>query len=91
MDLVAYILARNAAGSGGGGGGGSEEGQDKSYIHTQRVASTEWSITHRLDKYPSVTIVDSGGNAVMGEVQYLSKQTVKVTFSAAFAGTAYLN
>lgn len=66
-------------------------GTTETIEYTQRVASSEWVITHNMDKYPSVTIVDSGGNAVMGDVQYLSKQEIRVTFSAAFAGTAYLN
>ena len=68
-------------------------GQDEidSYEHTQGVASTTWTITHNLDKYPSITIVDTSDNVVNGEAQYQSKNTIVLNFSAAFAGKAYLN
>ena len=64
---------------------------DKNYVYSQTVASDVWDIEHNLKKYPSVTIVDSGGNGVVGEVTYLSKDKVQVSFSAAFSGKAYLN
>jgi hypothetical protein len=32
---------------------------DKKYVHNQIVASNFWEIQHNLDKYPSVSIVDS--------------------------------
>lgn len=64
---------------------------DKTYIYNMPTPSSVWTITHNLDKYPSVTIVDSAGSVVMGDITYTSKSTIKVTFSAAFSGTAYLN
>lgn len=64
---------------------------DKTYIHTQSSASAVWEIQHNLDKYPSVTIVDSGNNVVIGEVVYIDKNNVRVTFNAAFSGKAYMN
>lgn len=68
------------------------EGQsDKNYIHRQDVASNEWNIVHNLDKYPSVSIVDSSGNKVVGDVEYLSANNLKIKFSSAFSGKAYLN
>jgi hypothetical protein len=49
-----------------------------------------------LDKYPSVTVVDTGFTIVYGEVQYLSKNQLEITFKegnelTAFSGEAYLN
>ena len=64
---------------------------DKHYTHTQSVASASWTITHNLNKYPSVTVVDSAGSVVVGDVQYLSLNDVVITFSGPFSGTAYLN
>lgn len=61
------------------------------YIHHQQVAAREWLIEHGLGKYPSVTIVDSGGNYVIGDVRYMGDNVLRVAFSAAFAGKAYLN
>lgn len=63
----------------------------ESYTHTQASAAATWTITHNLGKYPSVTIVDSGGDQVLGEVEYTSVNQLVVSFSAAFAGKAYLN
>lgn len=70
--------------------GGSGDG-DKTFTFQQGVAAQQWDITHDLGKYPSVTVVDSSGNEVVGDVQYMSVSRVVVTFSAPFSGTAYLN
>ena len=61
------------------------------YIHEQLTATASWSIAHNLGKFPSVTIVDSGGSVVVGEVRYLDENTVSVVFAAPFSGRAYLN
>jgi hypothetical protein len=61
------------------------------YTHTQASASSIWAITHNLNCFPSVTVVDSAGSVVVGDIVYISANTVSVTFMAAFAGKAYLN
>ena len=68
-------------------------GEDEvdSYIHTQSQASATWTVQHNLDKYPSVVIVDNEDDVVHGQINYQSKNTIIITFSAAFAGKAYLN
>lgn len=63
----------------------------ETFTYNQSAPSAEWSITHNLDRYPAVSIVDSGGNVVIGEVRYASSTLVVVTFASAFAGKAYLN
>lgn len=60
------------------------------YIHEQQSVSAEWVITHELGGRPSVTIVDSGGTTVFGEVVYNSDSQVTVYFSSPFSGSAYL-
>lgn len=60
------------------------------HVHTQAVASTTWNITHALGGRPSVMIVDTGGNVVIGDVTYNSDTSVTVSFTAAFSGYAYL-
>lgn len=62
-----------------------------SFIHVQSIASDEWTIIHNMQKFPSVTIVDSADNVVYGDIEYISLTEIKVTFSAAFGGKAYLN
>tara|TARA_R110002072_G_scaffold231153_1_gene388495 strand:+ start:514 stop:1089 length:576 start_codon:yes stop_codon:yes gene_type:complete len=58
---------------------------------TQGVPATTWNITHDLNKFPSITVIDTGNTVVTGEYNYTSNKTVTLTFSAAFAGKAYLN
>ena len=64
---------------------------DKHYTHTQSVASATWNINHRLDKFASATVVDSGENVVMGDIEYNDKDNLTITFSGAFSGKAYIN
>ena len=61
------------------------------FIFTQGVAATTWDITHNLGKFPSITVIDTGNTVVTGEYNYVSNIRVILTFSAAFAGKAYLN
>jgi hypothetical protein len=61
------------------------------YHHTQGIASATWNITHNLGWYPNVTVQDSGGSIVEGEITYTSSNTLTVTFSGAFQGDAYLS
>lgn len=68
------------------GGGG-----DKEFAFTQSVASATWEIQHDMDKYPAVTVVDTGSNVVIGEVVYNDQNKITITFSSAFSGKAYLN
>lgn len=65
--------------------------QSATYIHKQDASSDTWNITHNLNKYPSVTIIDSGDNVVYGDITYIDKNNLQIKFSAAFGGKAYLN
>lgn len=62
-----------------------------SFTHNQTVASVEWTINHNMNKKPSVTIVDSANTYVVGEVEYLDSNSLRVSFKYAFKGKAYLN
>ena len=64
---------------------------DKTFVYNQATSSDVWEIEHNLDKYPSVTVVDSGGSVVVGEIVYINKNNVRITFTSAFSGKAYLN
>lgn len=65
--------------------------QSTTYEHSQISPSSTWVIDHQLGKYPSVTIIDSGGNVVVGDIMYHSKDRITLNFNAAFAGKALLN
>jgi hypothetical protein len=62
-----------------------------SHIHNQTVSSSTWNITHNLNKYPSVSIVDSSNEEVIGEVEHVNSNSLIVKFSAPFSGKAFLN
>lgn len=64
---------------------------DKHFLFVQAIASDVWEIKHDLNKYPSVTIVDSADSVVTGDVAYIDENNVRLTFSGAFSGKAYLN
>lgn len=64
---------------------------DKNYVHNQIVASNFWEIQHNLDKYPSVSIIDSGNNLVVGEIKYIDSNNIIITFTSVFSGKAYFN
>lgn len=64
---------------------------DGNYTHTQSTASSTWTITHNLGFRPAVSVVDSGGNHVIGDVNYVSVNVLTVSFSAPFGGSAYLS
>ena len=61
------------------------------FAHTQGVSSNSWTIVHNLNFYPNVTVIDSSGTVVEGEILYISTNSLIVTFSGAFSGKAYLS
>lgn len=64
---------------------------DKHYTHTQGVASAIWSITHGLNKYPSVHILDSAGDEVEAHINHVDLNNTIITFSSANSGKAIFN
>ena len=64
---------------------------DKNFVFTQNVASSTWIVTHNLNKFPSVSVVDSANTTVYGEVEYNSVNQVTITFLFPFTGKAYFN
>lgn len=68
-----------------------DERSDKNYVHTQIAAANIWTITHNLNKNPAITIVDSGGTVVIGEIEYINLNLVYVKFNGIFSGKAYCN
>lgn len=64
---------------------------DLHFEFVQATPSASWVITHNLDKFPSVSIVDTSNDRVHGSVHYTNKDNLIITFSASFSGKAYLN
>ena len=70
---------------------GSKTFADKTFVHTQLSASKEWLVNHNLGKFPSVTVVDSAGTEVYGDIHYDNENQITIKFSAPFSGKAFLN
>jgi hypothetical protein len=63
---------------------------DKNYTQPFTSASTV-NVTHGLGKYPAVTVTDTAGDVVVGDVLYTSLSALTVSFSAPFSGTVICN
>lgn len=61
------------------------------YIHTQSISASTWIVTHDLGFFPAVSVIDSGGSVVEGDVSYISVNQVSIAFSSSFGGKAYFS
>lgn len=64
---------------------------DKNYETAIHMPSKVWNITHSLNKYPSVTIINNDMQEVIGDIVYIDKNSLTVSFSAEFTGKAICN
>lgn len=60
------------------------------YTHVQAIASAVWTINHNLGGEPTAVVLDSAGTQCEGTFSYPSKNQMVITFTGAFAGTAYI-
>jgi cytoskeletal protein RodZ len=94
-DQPAASIVLSASGPQGPQGPAGEPGLDgdahQTYVFNQNTPSATWTIEHNLTAYPSVTVIDSAGTYVIGNIEYISNNVLRLTFSAAFAGQALLN
>jgi len=88
VDEGGGVITVNA---GGGGGGGTGAGPGNTFIFTQTTPATTWTVTHSLNAFPSVTVVDSGGSEIIPTLVYTDSNTVTLTFGSATSGKAFLN
>lgn len=61
------------------------------YTHTQDVSTTVWNVEHNMGKNPSVECIDTAGSEMIGDVRYITINTLTITFSHPVSGKAYLN
>lgn len=64
---------------------------DKNFIHRQSVPSKVWSFAHPLQKKVSITVQDTAGSEIEGEVSINDGYTVEIKFNFPFSGEALLN
>ena len=82
-------VSSNAAGDSGSTTSAMNE-VATSYDYTQSTPSMMWDIVHNLNSFPSVTVLDSAGHQMHGDVRYISRNELTCSFTATFAGTAHL-
>lgn len=64
---------------------------DKHYQTSINVPSKAWSIEHQLNKYPAVTVINNDNREVIGDIEYIDLNNIKITFSAEFSGKIICN
>lgn len=71
---------------------------DKNYVFPTDGVSyhsfsggSSFTITHSLNKYPSVTVIDSAGSEVIGDIQHTSKNSFNITFNANQSARVFVN
>lgn len=81
MPLFAQIVA-------GGGGGGSG-----SYVHTQTIAQTVWTVTHNLGRRPAAVSVFSADYLIQWDefiVSHVDVNNLSITTDSPIAGVALI-
>lgn len=63
---------------------------DKNYVQNFTTTNTV-VVPHNLNKYPSVSVIDSAGDGVEGEVTYQNLDSLTVMFTNPFSGSVTCN
>lgn len=63
---------------------------DKNFVHNFTVSSVV-PVNHNLNKYPAVSVIDSAGDEVIGEVYYMNTTQLIVRFVNPFSGRVTCN
>ena len=61
------------------------------YQHSQGVSTDTWVVAHNLGFKPNVSIFDSAGTNVIGDISHVDYNTLRLTFQFAFGGYAVLS
>tara|TARA_R100000900_G_scaffold119402_3_gene94092 strand:+ start:4912 stop:5607 length:696 start_codon:yes stop_codon:yes gene_type:complete len=72
----------------------SPKGQtDKTFVSNEIsfTANNPVTINHNLNKFPSVTTVDTTGAHIIGDVQHINTNSFKITFNVPFSAKVYAN
>ena len=65
--------------------------QTGTFVFDMGILDTEWTITHNLNKWPTVVLVDSAGSVAVPDVKYIDSNTCFIQTKQPFKGKAYLN
>lgn len=59
-------------------------------VRTVTVAAAQWAVTHNLNRYPAVTVLNVDGKKIEPAVVYTSLNVVTITHGTAMTGTVVL-
>lgn len=65
--------------------------QNTSFEFVQSVPATTWDITHNMGITPNVFTEDTNGDDIEGVIEVISNNRIKIYFTQAVAGKAYLS
>lgn len=65
--------------------------QNSSFVYTQQAPATVWDITHGMNMIPNVTTEDAQGNDIVGILDIVDNNRIKIYFNTPIAGKAYLS
>lgn len=65
--------------------------QNSSFVYTQSTPSTTWDINHGMNMIPNVTTEDALGNDIVGILDVIDNNRIKIYFNQPVAGKAYLS
>jgi hypothetical protein len=62
-----------------------------SYIHTQAIPATIWTVNHGLNRRVSVSVVDLSDQAIVAQITWIDDNTVQIDTNSPAAGYVYCN
>lgn len=62
-----------------------------SYRHIQNASLASWTVVHNLGFYPNVTVFNSAGDQVEGNVVHNDNNSLTISFSTTMSGKAHLS
>jgi len=65
--------------------------QNNSFVYTQSTPATVWDIIHSMNMIPNVTSEDTQGNDIVGILDVVDNNRIKLYFNTPVAGKAYLS
>jgi hypothetical protein len=65
--------------------------QNSSFVFDQPTPALMWVINHNMGRVPAVFAEDTAGNDISGVIEVIDSNNLRILFSSAVAGKAYLS
>lgn len=64
---------------------------DSTYYYVQSTPSSEWTVVHNMQKFPTPLVLNELGEVIITNVSYPSLDTILIEFGRPTAGSVTLN